>query len=615
MPIRILPVVALLIITIVACGPTEARANDAAREAMNKALGIESPPPGSKSESKPQQSDSSDAEKPPRDAVAEAAAAAGATVDGVPFSRTAVQIENLHTYYLDMFDKHLKEPDWMARVMGVISLAKVDDPRFTHRLLKVMRTDREPIVRIYAWEALHGRHTKLDEENRDIWKRIGFDLFEKNLLRGDLRLGIIGLIEEGGPTPRNKKLLMHIFSTCNSINPSDIRTLWAIGDTIKHWQSGDMVRSMIEAMGTLDTAYRAEVVMSRLNNKIPNHGTYRFDKEAKIYPSSATMWSRVTENWVKWFKEQEFKEVSPADCPPYTRLSEIMPHGEKIVDTADPKWRKDLELKRFRLDQLDVCIVLDTTASMGGPLEWVKKGVIKMMRMFELISREPRIGVTLYRDNGDAYVTKVLPLSPKAAILSKLLEPEGPKGGGDIPEAVLEALVAAVRGQRWSPSPAAKKIIVLITDAPAQEKTVDDIVKFVKQETEKGFQFHGVKVRTSKWVERTLKLPNWDPELTSIEKVADAGNGHHQWVAFWTQSQKNPRWRGTANPSEGNQAERAIFTQVMRAALEENYHDRIIPFISVLLEYIEEPVPEKREAFGEAKPSPGGRPTDAQMNR
>ncbi len=538
----------------------------------------------------------------------QSAAATPPPSNEVPYSQRPEQIETFTKYYLEMYEKHLNEQDWMARVMGIISLAKIDDTRSTRRLMQVLRSDKNTIARIYAWEAIHGRHTKLDEESRDIWVRIGFDLFEKDLLRGDLRLGIVGLIEAGGPTPQNKARLMKIFNDTNSINPSDIRTLWAVGDVIKRWQSGDMVRRLIEAMGTLDLAYRAELVLRRFETNIPHHTKYRRE-------SSATMWQNTQRSWAEWYQEQDFKEVAVADVPPYEKLSEVMPHGEPITDTADPKWRKDLELQRFRLDQLDVCFVLDTTATMGRPLEWIKQDVVKMMRTFELISREPRIGVTLYRDHGDAYVTKTLPLSHRADVLAKLLRPEGPKGGGDIPEALLDGLVAAIRGQRWSRGSNAKKIVVAITDAPAHEKTVEAIEKFVKEQTEKGFQFHGVKVRTSKYVEDRLKLPNWDRQLTSIDKLAAAGNGQSLWVAFWTQSQNNPRWCGTASPAEGNTAERAIFRQVMRAALENNYHDRIDPFIGVLLEYVEEPVVEKRKPFGKAGPSRPSTPSDPQMNR
>lgn len=327
------------------------------------------------------------------------------------------------------------------------------------------------------------------------------------------------------------------------------------------------------------------------------------------------MWGTTYKRWIEWFKEQSFTEIQPGEATPYVGGGQIMPPGEKIADTSEPKWRRDLELRRFHLDQLDVGLALDATGSMGRPLEWIKRDVVKMMRAFELISREPRIGVTLYRDHGDEYVTRNIPLTESAKDLQKRLAPAGPKGGGDIPEAVLEALVTMVKHQKWSPSPKARKVVVIMSDAPPQEKTLGTIEKFVNIWADRGFQFHCIKVRTSKYVERRLKLPNYDKQLTTLDRIAAWGNGTSEWVAFWTQSQMNPRWRGTARPTEGNMAERIILRQVLRAALDVSYRQRVDAFIGVLLEYVEEPLKETRKPFPKVTPHPGGPPRDPQMNR
>ncbi|MCK4602317.1 MAG: VWA domain-containing protein, partial [Phycisphaerae bacterium] len=360
------------------------------------------------------------------------------------------EIEKYLQYYFKMYGKHLKSVDWMARVMGIISLARIDDPRATEMIVGMMcKTGEKPIVRIYAWEALHGRQSRLTAEQRAEWIKTGFRFFESNWLRGDLRLPIVGLIEEGGPTSINKARFARLFATTNSYNPSDIRTLWAMGDMLKRWQNKRLIKGVIESMSNLNDAYRAELILRRVHAGIPRSTTLRRQ-------SSDTMWTTTQKRWAKWFLKQDFSEVEPNQGPLYRGLSNIMPHGEKIRDTADPKWRRDLELRRFRLNQLDVGIALDTTASMARPLEWVKRDVVKMMRMFELISREPRIGVTLYRDHGDRYVVKNIPLSSNARKLSAALRGEGYRGGGDIPEAVYEALVAMIRHQRWSTGTRAK---------------------------------------------------------------------------------------------------------------------------------------------------------------
>ena len=99
-------------------------------------------------------------------------------------------IDQLVEHYLEMYGKHLKSRDWMARAMAVIGLARVDDPRITARLFEVLDGDKLPLVRVYAWEAVHSRLGSLDEEQRGRWVRTGRTLLAKGLLRGDLRVGL-----------------------------------------------------------------------------------------------------------------------------------------------------------------------------------------------------------------------------------------------------------------------------------------------------------------------------------------------------------------------------------------------------------------------------------------
>jgi len=539
-------------------------------------------------------------EKPPSDKPA--------TAKQMALSRRPETIEKFAQYYLDMYGLHLKSHDWMARAMGVISLARLDDPRATALLVQAMLGDREELVRIYAWEALHGRHDRLTDQQRYLWIRTAFDLHRKKALRGDLRLALVGLIEAGGPTVKNKQIYKNIFKNTNSINPTDINTLHAMGDMLKRWQSEDLARYLIDSMKDVNDAYRAEVVLRRIHSKIPRAITMRLQ-------SSKTMWGTTRKRWLDWLKEAKYKQILPYQCKPYTGKSKIMPGGWKITDTADPKWRKDLELRQFRLDQLDVGLALDTTASMGRPLAWVKRDVVKMMRAFEMISREPRIGVTLYRDQGDEYLTRNIPLTGNARSLAKALRPHQPKGGGDVPEAAYEALRAMIEKQKWSPSKTAKKVVLLISDAPPQQNTLDKIEQFVKEAVDDGFLIHGIKVRTSKYVERRLNLPNYDKEMKTFDDIARWGNGCSVWVQFWTQSSSG-RWQGTAQPAGNTLAERVIFRAILKSVLEEGYRDRVDPFINVLLEYVEEPFEEKRVPFNKSGPrSPGGRPSNPQMNR
>ena len=52
----------------------------------------------------------------------------------------------------------------------------------------------------------------------------------------------------------------------------------------------------------------------------------------------------------------------------------------------------------------------------------------------------------------------------------------------------------------------------------------------------------------------------------------------------------------------GEAADRQVVGNVLRSVLSEDYHDRVEPFVRVLLEYVDRPVPEKRRHFGPAPP-------------
>lgn len=525
----------------------------------------------------------------------------------LPRSQRPETIERYAQYYLDLYGGHLKSPDWMARAMGIISLARLDDPRATEKLLKTMR-DGAPIVRVYAWEALHGRQTRLEANQRKEWVRTAFELFDKDLFRGELRPSIVSLIEEGGPTELNRNRFWRLFQTTNSIDSTDIRTLWAMGDTLARWHDPELAKKLIEAMSNLQEAYRAEVILSRIGAGIPNSRTMYLE-------SSDFMWGTTQRRWADWFLKAKWKAVAPKDAQPYTGLSRIMPSGEVIRDTADPQWTKDLELKRFRLDQLEVGIALDTTATMAAPLEWVKRDVVKMLRLFELVSREPRIGVTLFRDYGDQYITKSLPLTDNAAALAAALKNETYRGGGDIPEASFEALYELVHRQRWSGSSRAKKVIILLSDAPPHERSLKDLEELTTSAAKKGFVFYPVKVATSQWIQRALRLPNYDPQLTTFDKIAQWGNGKSVSVEFWNQSTSG-RWQGVSRPLDPEHSPRVIYRDVLRFVLEEGYRDRVDPFVNILVEYIEDPLREVRVAFAKATPGGrGGRPSDPQAVR
>ncbi|TCW61611.1 vWA domain-containing protein [Treponema sp. J25] len=131
--------------------------------------------------------------------------------------------------------------------------------------------------------------------------------------------------------------------------------------------------------------------------------------------------------------------------------------GEDIV----PVIRKILESAQG--ESLDLVIALDTTASMQNDIDAVRRMLIPMLQ--EILSRFKgfRIGMVLYKDYFEDYLTKVIPFTSDFALFQRNLNAIRVGGGRDIPEAVYEALYDGLTQFPWS---AEERMIILIGDAP-----------------------------------------------------------------------------------------------------------------------------------------------------
>ncbi len=118
---------------------------------------------------------------------------------------------------------------------------------------------------------------------------------------------------------------------------------------------------------------------------------------------------------------------------------------------------------------LEMVFVLDTTGSMGGLLEGAKQRIWGIVNEVMQSPSHPsvRIGLVAYRDHGDEYVTKILPLTNDLDKVYTTLMDYQAEGGGDGPEDVRRALADGVYRAGWSESSSSvARIIFLVGDAP-----------------------------------------------------------------------------------------------------------------------------------------------------
>ena len=127
--------------------------------------------------------------------------------------------------------------------------------------------------------------------------------------------------------------------------------------------------------------------------------------------------------------------------------------------------------------RIDVVFVLDTTGSMGGLIQAAKEKIWSIATTMASAQSAPeiRVGLVVYRDRGDAYVTRVVDLSSDLDSMYATLMDFQANGGGDGPESVNQALHDAVHKVSWSHQAGTYKAVFLVGDAPPHMDYQDDV--------------------------------------------------------------------------------------------------------------------------------------------
>ncbi len=121
-------------------------------------------------------------------------------------------------------------------------------------------------------------------------------------------------------------------------------------------------------------------------------------------------------------------------------------------------------------ENLDLVLVIDTTGSMKNDLEKLKSDLLPLLKANFPENKNSRVGVLLFRDYSDNYKFRELPVkvfdfSKNWDSVIQNLKSVRIYGseGGDIPEAIYEAIYAATDFYNWRTEQ--NRQIILITDA------------------------------------------------------------------------------------------------------------------------------------------------------
>ncbi len=138
---------------------------------------------------------------------------------------------------------------------------------------------------------------------------------------------------------------------------------------------------------------------------------------------------------------------------------------------------------------LDIAFVVDATGSMGDEISYLQSELLDVLKKVEgnLKNTSVRYGSVFYRDKGDEYVTRKFDFSENAEDLISFIKKQKAAGGGDTPEAVVEALQVSVDELKWSSGNSAK-IMFLILDAPPHrsDENITILYEKIKAAAQKG---------------------------------------------------------------------------------------------------------------------------------
>ena len=127
--------------------------------------------------------------------------------------------------------------------------------------------------------------------------------------------------------------------------------------------------------------------------------------------------------------------------------------------------RTQLSSRAPNVRKFDLAVVIDATGSMGDEINFLKAELAEIIQTLSRRHRglDIRVAMVIYRDQGDEFVTRTFEFTSDMGAVQTNLSAQSAGGGGDMPEAMEEAMARAV-GLNWRND--AVKSMLLVADAP-----------------------------------------------------------------------------------------------------------------------------------------------------
>ncbi|MDY8137433.1 vWA domain-containing protein [Aquimarina sp. 2201CG5-10] len=167
---------------------------------------------------------------------------------------------------------------------------------------------------------------------------------------------------------------------------------------------------------------------------------------------------------------------------------------------------------------VEIVFCLDATGSMSGLIGTAKEKIWDIVSDLAASNDVDtlKMGMIFYRDRGDAFITRQIPLTTDLdSVYADLLE-IGAGGGGDSPESVNQALNESVNDMAWSSNENTYRTIFVVGDCPPHMDYKDDVPYTISctQAAEKGITINTIKLGT-----------DCRSAITHFKKMAACSNG------------------------------------------------------------------------------------------
>lgn len=350
----------------------------------------------------------------------------------------------------------LEDAHWPFRVFALIRLERYDGTEIGS-LIRARLEDEAWQVRAFAIRALARRGLTIEDGQLD-------EESDGRVIRAAIRCGIP--IDESKLT-RGTKRLMRTRAIDELL----------LGLEIAQASSDRRLRNEAERRLRVLITNMDVVTIARIGDRLP--------QLLGMPPGTAPDDARA---WFEWRKSNDIA-LGPAPEP----IAQRDPDNPTLIASLDPDAFARLidYLGVLRASDLQMAVVMDATSSMIPMVTEARVGVERLILFMNDLSRTMELAIVAYRDRDHASVWDGQPFTTDIKAMRDFLFRIAITGGADLPEAVLDGLVAC-RQLEWNRE--SMRRIILVGDARPHETDLFEIANVVDECRDAGVVVNAIHV-------------------------------------------------------------------------------------------------------------------------